>query len=480
MITKPRALLVEDTGSMALMYRKLLERDGFEVTVASTAAAGRAAIDEKQHDVLLLDLMLPDGSGLDLLEHAGQVTPGTFSVVMTADGSINRAVEAMRLGAFDFMVKPFSETVFVASARNAVEAKRNAAPAAAPTKAGKKEDTSFNGFVGNSAPMKAMYDRIEQVGRSTATVFITGESGTGKEVCAQAIHRVSSRAKKPFIALNCGAIPSELLESEVFGHLKGSFSGAISDQLGAARAADGGTLFLDELCEMDLALQTKLLRFLQTSTVTPVGATRPVPVDVRIICATNRDPALEVRAKRFREDLFFRLYVVPIHLPPLRDRGADIMLLARHFLKRFAKEESKLLADFDPAATARLMAMRWPGNVRQLENLMRMIAAVHDAPVVSSDMLPMEIDTSFDDVVSPPSVVASQGASASMIDETASLDQRVMALVGEELGAVERALIEATIASCGGSVPKASRILGVSPSTIYRRRESWEAQVDVA
>ena len=479
MTANPRALLVEDTGSMAMMYRKLLERDGFDVTVASTAAAGRAAIEEGEHDVLLLDLMLPDGSGLELLEQASTSTPGTFSVVMTADGSINRAVEAMRLGAFDFMVKPFSETAFVASARNAVEAKRAANKDKAPAKAKTKEASTFNGFVGTSVPMKTVYDRIEQVGRSTATVFITGESGTGKEVCAQAIHRVSNRAKKPFIALNCGAIPSELLESEVFGHLKGSFSGAIADQLGAARAADGGTLFLDELCEMDLSLQTKLLRFLQTSTVTPVGATRPVPVDVRIICATNRDPAIEVRAKRFREDLFFRLYVVPVHLPPLRERGTDIMVLARHFLKKFSKDEGKSLLDFNADATARLMAMRWPGNVRQLENLMRMIAAVHDGPLVSGDMLPMEIDTSFEDETHT-SVVRGEPSPVAPSDEKLSLEQRITALVGEELGVVERALIEATIASCGGSVPKASRILGVSPSTIYRRREAWGAETSVA
>ena len=474
-----RALLVEDTGSMAMMYRKLLERDGFDVVVAATAAEGRAAIDRADHDVLLLDLMLPDGSGLELLEYAGTKTPDTLSVVMTADGSINRAVEAMRLGAFDFMVKPFSEPAFVASARNAAQTKR-AASKQKPTNLTKAPETpAFNGFVGSSHAMKSVYDRIEQVGRSTATVFVTGESGTGKEVCAQAIHRISPRANKPFIALNCGAIPSELLESEVFGHLKGSFSGAISDQLGAARAADGGTLFLDELCEMDLSLQTKLLRFLQTSTVTPVGATRPVPVDVRIICATNRDPAVEVRAKRFREDLFFRLYVVPIHLPPLRERGTDIMVLARHFLKKFSKDEGKLLTDFDPEATARLMAMRWPGNVRQLENLMRMVTAVNDGPLVTGSMLPAEIDTSLFDPSPLPERLLDE-AETSTPDLSESLEHRIAALVGEELAAVERALIEATIASCGGSIPKASRILGVSPSTIYRRKESWEEKSGVA
>ncbi len=472
-----RALLVEDTPSMAMLYRKLLERDGFSVTIAGTAEAGRAGIESGDHDVVLLDLMLPDGSGLELLELAARVAPETRTVVITADGSINRAVEAMRLGAFDFMVKPFSETVFVAAARNAAEAKKKAKPAKSKTNA--KASKGFQGFVGNAASMKTVYQRIERLGSSTATVFITGESGTGKEVCAQAIHQVSNRAKKPFIALNCGAIPAELMESEVFGHLKGSFTGAIADKLGAARAADGGTLFLDEICEMDLNLQTKLLRFLQTATVTPVGATRPVPVDVRIVCATNRDPATEVRAGRFREDLFFRLHVVPVHLPPLRERDSDVMLLARHFLKNFAKEEDKALEDFDAAATAQLMAMRWPGNVRQLENLIRMIAAVHDGNLVTADMLPPEVDTG----AMPAPVATASPVSADepvLTDSAPSLASRVSTLIGEELAEVERALIEATIDSCGGSVPKAARILNVSPSTIYRKREGWAERDAIA
>ncbi len=464
-----RALLVEDTPSMAMLYSKLLEREGFTVTVARTAEAGRAGIEFYNHDVLLLDLMLPDGSGLELLEFAGRISPDTRAVVITADGSINRAVEAMRLGAFDFMVKPFSETAFVASARNAADAKLKTGTGASQESA--TASKNFQGFIGNAPSMNAVYERIEHLGGSNATVFITGESGTGKEVCAQAIHSVSNRAKSPFIALNCGAIPTELIESEVFGHLKGSFTGAIADNLGAARAADGGTLFLDEICEMDLNLQTKLLRFLQTSTVTPVGATRPVPVDVRIVCATNRDPATEVRARRFREDLFFRLHVVPMHLPPLRERASDIMILARHFLKAFAKEENKALHDFDAEATARLMAMRWPGNVRQLENLIRMITAVHDGEMVTASMLPPEVETGaiVPSTTLPPEILPE-------VTEPAippSLAGRVSALIGEELAEVERALIEATIDSCGGSIPKAARILNVSPSTIYRKKEGW-------
>ncbi len=470
------ALLVEDTPSMAMLYRKLLERDGFSVVAAGTAEAGRAAIESGEYDVLLLDLTLPDGSGLDLLELSGRVAPDTPAVVITADGSINSAVEAMRLGAFDFMVKPFSETAFVSAARNAAQTRKKKEPSKEQAKP--ETVTGFQGFVGTGAEMNTVYERIRRLGSSTATVFITGESGTGKEVCAQAIHSVSNRANKPFIALNCGAIPSELMESEVFGHLKGSFTGAIADKSGAARAANGGTLFLDEICEMDLNLQTKLLRFLQTSSVTPVGATRPVPVDVRIVCATNRDPVAEVRAGRFREDLFFRLHVVPVHLPPLRERGADIMLLARHFLKTFAKNEGKALRDFDTVATARLLEMRWPGNVRQLENLIRMIAAVYDGDLVTHHMFPPEIETGpAATAFAVPAETASQEGNTVA---ASTLEGRVSMLIGEELAIVERILIEATIESCGGSIPKAARILNVSPSTIYRKKDNWTRNDKIA
>ena len=249
----------------------------------------------------------------------------------------------------------------------------------------------FQGFIGRSAAMAEIYRMVRAIGRSTATVFITGESGTGKEVCARAIHAVSTRAAKPFVPLNCAAIPRDLLESEVFGHLKGAFTGALSDKPGAAAAADGGTLFLDEICEMDLSLQTKLLRFLQTSTIQPVGAARPIPVDVRIVCATNRDPAEEVRRGRFREDLYYRLHVVPIHMPPLRARPEDIMDIAQASLIDFAAEEGKSFTGFDPEAAAVLISRPWPGNVRQLLNVIRNTVVLHDGPLVSAAMLPSEI-----------------------------------------------------------------------------------------
>jgi len=297
-----------------------------------------------------------------------------------------------------------------------------------------------------------------------ATVFITGESGTGKELCALAVHANSNRASGPFIALNCGAIPQDLLESEVFGHMKGSFTGAISDKQGAATAADGGTLFLDEICEMAPALQTKLLRFLQTSTVQPVGATRPRKVNVRIVCATNRDPLDAVRRGHFREDLYYRLYVVPIHMPPLRDRGHDIIEIAEAALTRFAQEEGRDFHGLDPAVRSLMLSHSWPGNVRQLLNVMRNVVVLNQGGWVTPEMLPLGLT---DEDPSP----EAQAALAPAV-ETLTADT----LLGLPLAEAERRLIEATLALHGGSIPKAARVLDVSPSTLYRKIEAWGAK----
>ncbi len=311
-------------------------------------------------------------------------------------------------------------------------------------------------FLGSSEAMQRIYAKIRSVARSMATVFITGESGTGKELCAQAIHDGSARASGPFIALNCGAIPPDLLESEVFGHMKGSFTGAISDKPGAAAAADGGTLFLDEICEMDVGLQTKLLRFLQTSMVQPVGATRPRKVNVRIICATNRDPLESVRSGRFREDLYYRLYVVPIHMPPLRDRGEDVIEIAEAALARFAAEEHRDFVGLSPEVRALFRRLRWPGNVRQLLNVIRNVVVLNEGGLVTPAMLPPGL--SDETAGSPEAEVP-----AAVLED----------LVGLSLAEAERRVVEATLARCGGSVPKAARLLEIAPSTLYRKIEGW-------
>jgi two-component system repressor protein LuxO len=464
---RPSVLLIEDTLSLQMVYRSILATAGHRVVVAGTAEDGLAQFRAHRPQVVLLDLVLPDRDGLLVMQDMLTQEPETRVIAITANGSVNRAVEAMRAGAHDFLVKPFEEGRFLATVQNALaEANAQSNPPAPVQRARDPVEVSeaSSGFIGSSDAMRRIHGTISSVARSMATVFITGESGTGKELCALAVHAHSGRAAGPFIALNCGAIPQDLLESEVFGHVKGSFTGAISDKPGAAAAADGGTLFLDEICEMAPALQTKLLRFLQTSTVQPVGATRPRKVNVRIVCATNRDPLDAVRRGHFREDLYYRLYVVPIHMPPLRDRGEDVLEIAETALTRFAQEEGRPFHGLDPQVRALLPTLPWPGNVRQLLNVMRNVVVLNPGGWVTPEMLPPGL---ADEALLP---------ELAPIPELARDETTPASLVGLTLADAERRLIEATLAHHGGSIPKAARVLDVSPSTLYRKIEAWNAK----
>jgi DNA-binding NtrC family response regulator len=476
-------LLVEDTQSLQVLYRSVLARAGHEVASATTASDALRLFAQSEMNIVLLDLVLPDRDGLSLMNDMLDLRPDTAVIVMTAHGSVGRAVEAMRAGAHEFLVKPFDEARLLSAVANVAGGPVASSPVAsppgastpvdpAPRRAARAQTASADspdsltgpGFIGSSEVMERLHQKINSVARSMATVFITGESGTGKELCALAVHGASPRAAGPFIALNCGAIPQDLLESEVFGHMKGSFTGAISDKPGAAAAADGGTLFLDEICEMAPALQTKLLRFLQTSTVVPVGATRPRKVNVRIICATNRDPLDAVRRGEFREDLYYRLFVVPLHMPPLRDRGEDVLEIAETALARFAREEGKPFDGLDGPVKALFRALPWPGNVRQVLNVIRNIVVLNEGGLVTLDMLPDTLDRQID--AGAPTAIAPLPAPSAL-----SLDD----LIGRPLAEIERAVIEATLARHGGSVPRAARVLELSPSTLYRKIEGWKA-----
>ena len=301
-------LVVEDTLSLQALYRGMLTRAGHQVTVASSAGSARDIYPQLRPQVVCLDLTLPDGDGLDLMQSLLTDEHRAHFIVVTADGSVHRAVELMRAGASEFLVKPFDETRLLSAIRQA----QQIVPGMRYGTSGATIAAPPPDFIGSSGAMRRVYDTIQAVSRSMATVFITGESGTGKEICAKAVHASSLRAIGPFVPLNCGAIPPDRLDSEVFGHVEGAFQTALGSKLGAIAQADGGTLFLDDICEMDLRLQTKLLRFLQTSMIQPLGSARPAPVDVRIIAATNRDPLEMVRQGSLREDLYYRLHVVPI------------------------------------------------------------------------------------------------------------------------------------------------------------------------
>ncbi len=467
-LSRPSVLLIEDTLSLQMVYRSILATAGHRVAVAASAAEGLEQFRTHRPMVVLLDLILPDRDGLEVMQEIQALQPETRVIAITANGSVNRAVEAMRAGAHDFLVKPFDEGKFLSAVQNALaeanprDATKPADPAIRSRDAGEVAEGS--GFIGTSDAMKRIHGTIASVARSMATVFITGESGTGKELCALAVHANSNRAGGPFIALNCGAIPQDLLESEVFGHMKGSFTGAISDKPGAAAAADGGTLFLDEICEMAPTLQTKLLRFLQTSTVQPVGATRPRKVNVRIVCATNQDPLDAVRRGQFREDLYYRLYVVPIHMPPLRDRGQDIIEIAEAALSRFAEEEGRNFHGLAPSVRALMQSHPWPGNVRQLLNVMRNVVVLNPGGWVTPEMLP------------PGLAEEKAAADAPVVPAPVSELLTADSLLGLPLAEAERRLIEATLLLHGGSIPKAARVLDVSPSTLYRKIEAWAAK----
>jgi two-component system repressor protein LuxO len=373
-------------------------------------------------------------------------------IATSATGSVTAAVEAIRAGANDFVVKPFRAKEF---ARRMIARIRESE--SQPALPAPDFETAFEGFIGASPAMRDVYAQIARVSPSRAPVFVTGESGTGKEVCAEAIHARSRGARGPFIALNCGAIPKELMESEIFGHVKGAFTSAHEDRAGAAELADGGTLFLDEICEMDLGLQTKLLRFIQTGAFRRVGGASLKQVDVRFVCATNRDPKAEIAAGRFREDLFYRLHVLPLHLPALRERGEDIVQLAQSFLARFAAEEGRAFKGFDDDAEQSLAAYRWPGNVRQLQNVIRRVVVLHDGEQVSGAMLDLP-----------------EGANHEAARDTGPLP-RVTAPSIAPYWMQEQRIIAEALAAFDGNAQKAAAALEIAPSTIYRKIQSWNA-----
>lgn len=443
--------MVEDTASVAALYRSYLTPLEIDINIVGTGRDAIESIAKRTPDLILLDLRLPDMTGMDVLHEVKQQSPDVPVIFMTAHGSIDTAVEAMRNGAQDFLIKPCEADRLRVTVNNAIR------------KASKlKNDTdstnqNYQGFIGSSQTMQAVYRTIDSAASSKASIFITGESGTGKEVCAEAIHAASKRGDKPFIAINCAAIPKDLIESELFGHVKGAFTGAATDRQGAAELADGGTLFLDELCEMDLDLQTKLLRFIQTGTFQKVGSSKMKSVDVRFVCATNRDPWKEVQEGRFREDLYYRLYVIPLHLPPLRERGDDVIEIAYSLLGYMSKEEGKGFVRLAPGVVERFRKYEWPGNVRQLQNVLRNVVVLNEGSEILLDMLPPPLSQPIE--------------SESPMPNTAQ--GRISVHEIFPLWMTEKQAIENAIEACDGNIPRAAGYLDVSPSTIYRKLQTW-------
>lgn len=496
-----RVLIVEDTKSLAAMYQNFLIPTGVDTTCVATAESAKAVLQDQTFDLVLLDVMLPDGNGIDILAWINSQPSKSPVIIMTAHGTKELIVQAMQYGAVDFVEKPIDADRLRVTVNNALKIKR--LEKRVEDFSSHRTKKGFCSMVGRSAPMESVYQIIQSSAASKASVFITGESGTGKELCAEAIHQCSNRKVGNFVALNCAAIPKDLIESEIFGHLKGAFTGATSNREGAAGQANGGTLFFDEICEMELGLQSKLLRFIQTGSFQKVGGEKVEQVDVRFVCATNRDPWEEVLNGKFREDLYYRLHVVPIHLPPLRERDDDVIAIAEALFRRISKEEGKEYKGLTRGAQALLRQFAWPGNVRQLENTIRNVVVLNQSELVDESMFPILRDkTEFSTPQSTagsgvrrsivnsevPSNLASTLAVAPVSNEqnesftaenfTPSNSNQIANPFSTEfiqpMWMVEKQYIEFAIEKCEGNISKAAVMLEINPSTIYRKMKDWE------
>ncbi|MFN4297112.1 MAG: sigma-54-dependent transcriptional regulator [Brevundimonas sp.] len=464
-------LVVDDDPTQRRLVQAVLDREGYNVVHAEN---GGEAIDRMTKgggaDVVLLDMVMPGLSGMETLAEMRTAGVRAPVIILTASGGIDTVVKAMQAGAQDFFVKPASPERILISIRNALQMGDLVAEVGRVRRqvAGR---TSFDDLVGDSAPMRMVKALGARAAKSNIPVLITGESGVGKEVIARALHGASDRAGKPFVAVNCGALPANLIESILFGHEKGAFTGAVDKTPGKFREADGGTLFLDEIGELPLDMQVKLLRALQESEIDPVGARRPVKVDVRIVSATNRDPEAQVKAGAFREDLFYRLNVFPIEAPALRARREDIPALIDHFVARFNAEEGKRVAGAAPDTLALLTAFEWPGNVRQLENAVYRAIVLADGPWLQPHDFP-----AISGVAAPlPETEAASGApAAEHALSDLDLPEAPVRIIDDKghlrtLEDIERDLIQHAIEVYAGHMSEIARRLGIGRSTLYRK-----------
>ncbi len=387
---KQKILIAEDDDLNRNNLTELLTMEGYEVKAVENGKEAMAAFVEDKYDLVITDLKMPEGDGLELLKFVKDMNPDNIVIMMTGFGTVDSAVEAMKYGAFDYITKPMKDDLVKLTVSRALSF-ASLQEENVTLRDNLREKYDFGKMLGYSECMKTIFDTIEKVAKSDSTVIIYGESGTGKELVARAIHFNSDRKNFPLIPVNCGAIPEELLESELFGHEKGAFTGAIRNRLGRFELAQGGTIFLDEIGDMSPSLQVKLLRVIQEKQFERIGGVKTINADVRIIAATNQNLELAVAEKRFREDLYYRINVIPIHLPALRERGPDIAILANHFLQKFAQTKKKDVNSISPEAIACLLHYPWPGNVRELENLIEMLVVLKDDSEIVLDDLPLKI-----------------------------------------------------------------------------------------
>ncbi|MGA2220452.1 MAG: sigma-54 dependent transcriptional regulator [Verrucomicrobiia bacterium] len=464
-----KILIVDDDADIRRAFRRNLEREDLQVIDASSGEEAVKRVAMERPDLLMMDIRMGATSGLDTLRKLRELDPRLTIIMMTAYGTTQTAIEAMKLGAYDYVLKPLDvpklKTLIAAALKHARDMRQVVSYQPLLT----KEDYA-EGIVGKSEAMQQVFKLIGQVSMSDATVLITGESGTGKELVARAIYHHSKRTDQPFMAINCAAIPENLLESELFGHEKGAFTGAAERRIGKFEQCDHGTIFLDEIGDMPPATQTKILRVLQNGEFQRVGGNQTLQVDVRVIAATNKDPDRLVAEKRFREDLYYRLNVVRIYLPPLRDRREDISVLADYFLQKINKprQASAKIKGISPQALEVLQKYNWPGNVRELENAIERAAVVAHGETLMLDYLPAEVREPRTVVVPPEDVNAAIDAAVRPLFTLARNDSKL-----KIMAAVERELIIRALAETGGNQVQAAKLLGTTRATLRKRIEKF-------
>ena len=452
MSAQPSILVVDDESGILQTLQILLKNEGFDVTTAQGGKAGIEALKAHAPDIVLTDVRMPQVTGIDILAAVRQQDPETPVILMTAQASLQTAIQAVNEGAFYYIQKPFSNDDMVAICRRAADYRNlRAENKQLKQEIRRRERSGQVKPLGKSRSFSDVLRLAEQVAPTESTVLIQGESGTGKEVIARYIHELSARTEGPFLSLNCGALPESLLESELFGHVKGSFTGAVRDKQGLFAAARGGTFFLDEIGEMSPATQVKLLRVLQEREAIPVGGTEAVPLDVRVVAATNRDLEEEIKRGRFRTDLFYRLNVIAIHLPPLRDRRDDIPIFVDAFLKRIAKEHGEEPKQLAADALEVIMAYDWPGNVRELENALERAVVL-----VKGTQIPLS---------AVPDKVTERKAEPLVTEQVRT---------NPTLEVIEQAYITWVLQAEGGNKTRAAEVLGIDPSTLYRKLSKYE------
>ena len=452
---RPSVLVVDDEAAILDTLRILLRNEGFEPHVAHGGRKALEQLPELRPDIVLTDVRMPNVTGVEVLSAVREADPDTPVILMTAQATLQSAMQAVNEGAFYYIQKPFRNDELIAIVRRAAEHRRLRVENRSLRQEIRRRDTAGDRPIGSSKIWLDILRLAETVAPTESTVLIQGESGTGKEVIARFIHELSNRAEGPFMSINCGALPESLLESELFGHVKGSFTGAVKDKMGLFAASATGTFFLDEIGETTPATQVKLLRALQHREIIPVGATDAVPVDSRLIAATNRDLDEEIRNGRFRSDLYYRLNVIAIHLPPLRQRRDDIPILAEHFLQRIADQRGEAPKRLDAVALELLQEYNWPGNVRELENALERAIILTPGPQIGADGLPERVTQRRSEPLISPRVPQNP-----------------------TLEAIERAYIMWVLQSEGGNKSRAAEVLGIDPSTLYRKLSRYGVEAE--